>query len=608
MPVVVELDDTGEHILINAEWRYKELCKSIPGANWHEKSKVWRLPTSWSGCLALRSTFKNDLEIGPRLADWAQTELATRINPSNMLREITEYESGDPDLFPHQRAGVAFLATAKRALLADEPGLGKTAQAIRALAELTRRGETVFPALVVCPNTVKTNWEREFAKWWPGIRVQVIHGTAAQRRKQFETWLKAEENDPRPHVFVVNWESLRAHSRLAPYGNTALVKCKEHGGEDEKISAARCEVHLRELNQIEFKSVIADEIHRSKDPKAKQTRALWAATGDANIRFALTGTPIAKDVSDIWSILHWLNPSEWPTKSKWIDRMVDTVLNAFGGLHILGLKPTMRDEFFASINPRVRRMLKQVVLPHLPPVLHEERFVEMSAKQKKAYSQMRDHMISELENGDVLLAPSPLTQMTRLLQFSVACAEMVEDPATGESKALLSEPSATVDAVFDDIVNGDFGDDSVAISSVSRQLLELLSARLSKAGIEHGMITGEVSPDIRQKSIDDFQEGRTKFILFTVQAGGVGVTLTKARRLLRILRPYSLVDDKQSNDRVHRIGSEQHDSIMITDYVVQGTVQERVQEILETKSANAEEVVRDHEQLLKLLREDKANK
>lgn len=608
MPVVVELDETGEHILINAEWRYKELCKSIPGSNWNAKANVWRLPTSWSGCLALRSTFKNDLEIGPRLSAWAMEEVTRRINPANALRELTEYSLGDPDLFPHQRAGVAFLATAKRALLADEPGLGKTAQAIRALAELTRQGEQVFPALIVCPNTLKTNWEREFQKWWPGIRVQVINGTAVQRRKQFNTWFKAEEGEPKPHVFVVNWESLRTHSRLAPYGNTALVKCKEHGGEDEKISATRCEIHPRELNGIEFKSVIADEIHRSKDPKAKQTRALWSATGNAGIRFALTGTPIANDVSDIWSILHWLDPEEWPTKSKWIDRMVDTVLNAFGGLHILGLKPQMRAEFFASINPRMRRMLKKVVLPNLPPILHEERFVEMSAKQKKAYAQMRDHMISELEDGDVLLAPSPLTQMTRLLQFSVAYAEMVEDPVTGESKALLSEPSATADAVFDDIINGDFGEDSVAVSSVSRQLLELLSAKLTKAGIDHGMITGEVSPDIRQKSIDDFQEGRTKFILYTVQAGGVGVTLTAARRLLRILRPYSLVDDKQANDRVHRIGSEIHDSIMITDYVVKDTVQERVQEILETKSASAEEIVRDHEQLLKLLKEDKAKK
>jgi SNF2 family DNA or RNA helicase len=608
MPVTVELDEGGENIRIQSELRYKELIKTIPGTQWDKKNNVWHLPTSWSACLALRGTFGHDLVIGPELLKWSLHEYNTRVSPSMYYREITNMEDGDPDLFPHQRAGVHFLATARRALLADEPGLGKTAQAIRALAAILKQGENPFPVLVVCPNTLKTNWEREFAKWWPGVRVLVIHGTAAQRRKQFDTILNPKEDEPTPHVVVVNWESLRAHSRLAPYGSIAFVRCIEHGGADENITALRCEVHPRELNQIEFGAVIADEIHRSKDPKAKQTRALWAATGEADIRFALTGTPIARDVLDLWSILHWLDPKEWPTKSKWIDRMVDVMSNAFGGIHVLGVKAQRTDEFFAGVNPRMRRMLKAVVLPWLPEVVYERRSVEMLPKQKKAYTQMRDHMIAELEDGSYLLAPSPLTQTTRLLQFASAYAELVEDPNTGETKVILSEPSGTIDSVMDDILSGDFGDDSVAISSVSRQLLELLSARLTKAKIAHGMITGAVSPDIRQAHIDDFQNGRTKYILFTVQAGGVGVTLTAARRLLRIQRPWSLVDDKQANDRVHRIGSEIHDSIIITDYVVEGTVQERVQDVLDGKGESFEEIVKDQAQLLKMLHSETEKK
>jgi SNF2 family DNA or RNA helicase len=108
------------------------------------------------------------------------------------------------------------MVSARRGLLADEPGLGKTAQAIRALKALKDKGEDVFPALVVCPNTLKTNWEREFDKWWPGINVQVIKGTPTQRRKAFED--EAE-------VYVINWESLRTHSRLSPYGSIALARC-----------------------------------------------------------------------------------------------------------------------------------------------------------------------------------------------------------------------------------------------------------------------------------------------------------------------------------------------------------------------------------------------
>lgn len=598
MAILAELDDAGTQIILHAEWRYKELCKSIPGASWNAKEGVWKIPLGWASCLALRSTFLNDLEIGPRLTLWAQNELDVRINKANTLRDL-EAPSDDLDvnldLFPHQRAGVEFLAAARQALLADEPGLGKTAQAIRALKRLQEHGEDVFPALIVCPNTLKKNWAREFEMWWPGTSVQVIKGTANQRRKQLET-----EAD----VYVINWESLRTHSRLAPYGSIALARCTACGGHDEKVTLNRCEVHERELNHIEFRSVIADEVHRSKQPKSKQSRALMAATGAAEFRFALTGTPIANDVIDLWSILHWLSPKEWPSKTRWIDRMVDTMLNAFGGMLVLGVKPHMQDEFYKGINPRMRRMLKARVLPWLPPVINERRDVEMSTKQAKAYKQMKELMIAELEgSGEILMAPSALTQTTRLLQFASSYAEMVVDETTGESRAVLAEPSAKVDSLMADIEAGDFGDDSVAVCAVSRQLIELLSARLTKAKIPHGLITGAISEDDRQDAIDDFQSGRIKWILFTAQAGGVGVTLTAARRLIMLQRPWSLVDYKQALDRVHRIGSEIHDSVVIMDYVTEGTIEERVIEVLDTKADNFEQIVRDKDKLLAMLKD-----
>jgi SNF2 family DNA or RNA helicase len=598
LPVSVELSENNKHVVINAEWRLKELCKSIPGAKWDSTAMVWSVPASWATCLALRSTFKNDLVIGPRLTDWAGNELANRITPANELRDLETLEDpSNEDLFPHQRAGVKFLATAKRALLADEPGLGKTAQAIRALKQLQDSGTPVFPALIVCPNTLKKNWTREFDKWWPGLDIQIIKGSATQRRKQF--------GEP-AQIFIINWESLRGHSRLAPYGSVALARCTECGGHDDKVTENRCEVHKRELNQIDFKAVVADEIHRSKEPKSKGTRALWAATGDADIRYALTGTPIANNVLDLWSILHWISPEEWPSKTRWIDRMVNTMINAFGGMMVLGIKPHMEPEFYAALNPRMRRMLKAKVLPWLPEMMFERRDVEMSTKQKKAYDQMRDMMIAELEGGEALTAPSVLTQTIRLLQFASSYAEIAANEETGEIKAVLADPSCKVDALMDDIKSGDFGNDSVAVCAVSRQLIYLLSAALTKEKIEHGLITGAQNEDERQQAVDDFQAGKIKWILFTAQAGGVGITLTAARRLIMLQRPWSLVDHRQALDRVHRIGSEIHDSIIVTDYVTEGTIEERVIQVLETKADNFEQIVRDKDKLLTLLKDDKA--
>jgi SNF2 family DNA or RNA helicase len=610
MTVLVDVDTTsGKHIIMRAEWRYKELCKSLPGASWSPKEEVWRIPLSWASCLALRSTFKTDLEIGPDLTSWASNERTVRVDPSMAMRDIENDDEGDADLFPHQRAGVKYLATAERALLADEPGLGKTAQAIRTLKKLHDEGKQVFPALIVCPNSLKKNWEREFTKWWPEVNVQVIRGTAVQRRHQFDLFINPKEDEPQPQVAVINWESLRTHSRLAPYGSISLARCPDCGGENPAVTVTRCEVHPRELNQIEFHSVVADEIHRSKDPKSKQTRALWSATGNARFRYALTGTPIANNVLDLWSILHWISPEEWPSKSKWLDRFVDTMLNAFGGLMVIGVKAQMDQEFHATIDPRMRRMLKARVLPWLPEIMFQRRDVEMSAKQKKAYEQMRDHMIAELEEStELMTAPSVLTQTLRLLQFASSYATMDVDPVTGETKTTLAEPSCKIDALMDDIDSGDFGDDSVAVSAVSRQLIDLLSARLTKAGIAHGRITGGQTDEERQQAVDDFQAGKIKWILFTVQAGGVGITLTAARRMVRLQRPWSLVDDKQALDRVHRIGSEIHDSILVTDYVTEGTIEERVVDVLDTKAENFEQVVRDRDKLKDMLTAEKKRK
>jgi SNF2 family DNA or RNA helicase len=286
--------------------------------------------------------------------------------------------------------------------------------------------------------------------------------------------------------------------------------------------------------------------------------------------------------------------------------MVNTMINAFGGMMVLGIKPHMEPEFYAALNPRMRRMLKAKVLPWLPEMMFERRDVEMSTKQKKAYDQMRDMMIAELEGGEALTAPSVLTQTIRLLQFASSYAEIAANEETGEIKAVLADPSCKVDALMDDIKSGDFGNDSVAVCAVSRQLIYLLSAALTKEKIEHGLITGAQSEDERQQAVDDFQAGKIKWILFTAQAGGVGITLTAARRLIMLQRPWSLVDHRQALDRVHRIGSEIHDSIIVTDYVTEGTIEERVIQVLETKADNFEQIVRDKDKLLTLLKDDKA--
>lgn len=471
-------------------------------------------------------------------------------------------------LLPFQRPGVAFLVRNRHAILADPPGLGKTAQLIRTLQVLTELGERPLPALVVCPNSLKVStWSSELAKWAPELTAQVVDGGAAKRRKQ----LTADAD-----VFILNWEALRLHSRLAGYGTIALT---------EKDQT------LKELNQMGLRTVIADEAHKSKDPKAAQTRALWALLHSAEFRYLATGTP--GNIEDLWALLHGIEPTWFPAKTKYLDRYADTSVNYFGGLDVHGIKPETKDEYFRVIDPLMRRIPKEAALPQLPPVLPLAiRHTPMLPKQRRAYEQMREHMIANLDN--LLVAPNPLAQLGRLNQLASASAEVDE-----QGNVTLVAPSPKVDDMVD--LLEELGDEPLVVAAVSRQLIELAAERLKRLNIPHGLVTGAQSGYERAEAIRQFQDGRLRVILLTLGAGAEGITLTRAQRMLFMQESYSEVQNIQARDRIHRIGSEGHAFIQIIVQITPGTIEEARRELVETKALRMEEIVRDRSTILRLL-------
>ena len=596
----IDLNDPSKIVIDKFEWRFQELLKSLPSAKYKDQKYYFNL--SWQMCLALRYTLKEHLEIGPNLAAWAENEYQTVILPAFNLRNAPDAE-GYPRLFPHQRADVKFLSTAKRAILANGMGSGKSQSAFSTVRALYEKGEDVFPVLVVAPNSTKGSWAREIEEVWPGLTVAVIDGTATKRRKLFE--------QP-AHVYVINWESVRSHSRLMPFGSTALKKCTEHGGLDKNVKPTACEAHDKELNKIDFKVVIGDEIHRIKDPSSKVARAFKAATGDAEYRFAMSGTPIASSPEDLFSVLHWLYPHAYPSKTKFLDRFCETHFNSFGARIVIGIKKEMEQEFFAGLDPFLRRMPKEAILPFLPPIIRERRDVEMGTKQKKAYEQMKEQMIAELDDS-VVHTTSPLTKAMRLLQFASAYAETeVADVYNKKTKMVekklivkLSDPSSKLDAFMDDIEG--FGDESVIVFAQSKQLVNLLSARMTKAKIPHGLITGDQDTKERDFHMKNFQEGVTKFVLCTIGAGGTGITLTKGSVMVFLQRDWSMIGNLQAEARGHRIGSQIHEKVLIIDYVTAGTVEELVFEAVAAKTNNLQAILRDAELMIKVL-ENRATK
>jgi len=589
----VEISSREPRIVVATSWNEKELVKAIPGSRWNATEKEWSVPLTMVACSQLKGQFHDTLEVGPQLTKWVWNEYNTRVKPAMEQRSKFEFNGSgfilDSRLYDFQQWGASWLITAGSGLLGDEMGTGKTIQVLAAMAHL----EDSLPALVIAPNSVKANWAKEAATWLPRATPYVLTGTATAKAKL----IAAAAKDPTALV-ITNFESTHKLSRLSGYGSIRLLRCRECDKQYgvEGLRASSCEVHPRPLNDISFKTVVVDEAHRIKDPKAKQTRACWAlASGDSVVRrWALTGTPMANDPSDLWSIMHYVAPDEYPTKSKFVDLYCLLSWNVHGGMDVVGINPERREEFFKIFDPRFRRMPKALVLTQLPPKIRQTRLVEMTPKQRKAYDEVQSTLATRLADGSVLVARTNLSAQVRLLQLAssyciVDYGETPDDPSTWTVE--LAEPSPKLDELM--AVLDELGDRPVVVAAEQRRLIELACARLDKAGIPYGLITGAVDAYDRQRYLEDFQAGKLRVLLFTLKAGGTGLTMTAADTMIRLQRSWSLIDNMQGEDRVHRIGSEIHESINIIDIITQDTVEEPQVMRLYDKQRRLEEITRD---------------
>lgn len=590
MPVYAELEESGR-VLLSSDMPYRDqgqIKDNIAGARYVKKTDQWTVPCTWAAYQQLYGAFGDQVQIGPQFNSWVYEEYQNRIEPSLKLRDALDAE-GDPDLFPYQRAGVAFMRTAKRALLTDPPGAGKTVQTIRAIRSIwATDGIDPFPAIVVAPKNMTITWKREFDKWFPGLVVTIVKGNATQRRKAIAT---------PSHVYVVSYEGLKAHSRLASYGSIALRRCQvcDPSITDPKYTQAKCHRCDKELNRIPFTTVVADEAHRLQDPKSQQTRAVWAIQTDATkYVFGLTGTPVTDQPDTMWGALHLVAPDEHPSKTYYIDRYCYMKPNLWSqGNEIAGLLPQRKGELFAIIDPRLRRMPKDIILPHLPPKTTTVEYIDMDPKQAKAYKQLSEgHMA--LVDGGVLVTGDNLGAATRLTQFASAYAEMLDD-----GSIRMTMPSNKVAALLDKL--HDLQGEAVAVFAQSKQLIEMASIAMKEKGLHHALVVGGQTEDQRDQQIRMFQEGKVQYLLGTIGAGGEGITLTRASTMIRLQRSWSNVQNIQVENRIHRIGSEIHEHINIIDFVSNDTLEVGQLNLLALKNERLQEILRDPEMVQKLL-------
>lgn len=579
MPTTIRADvsDDGKRINVECNVVERDLVMQVPGARYNKETGIVHTPCTFASCKQLRGILGERLEIGDSLYKWAVAEIQDRIDPCMILRQATKVS--DPGglcegLYPFQQAGTHFLIAAQQAILADEVGSGKTIQAIAAA-----RAINALPVLVICPNSVKRSWEKEIEKWWPGTPTYVVDG---DKKKRAKTILDCGD---RPGFCIINYESVRLHSRLSGYGSMALSA-------EEK--------RPKELNQVPWSLMIVDEAHRCSNPTSKQTRAIWKISETVPLRWAMTGTPLTNKPDSLWPLLHFINPDEWPSKTAFIQRYCDWVNNYWGqGITVTGLNEANKEEFFSIFDPRFRRMPKAVILPDLPPIQMIRRYIDMSPEQARGYRTMARDMVAVDENGELIIAVNPISKLTRTIQYSSASIHK-----TDEDKIRLTDPSNKLDALMDDLDDYLAAEESVVVFAVHRQLIEMAELRLQDKKISYSVIKGGQSSTERQEMVDRFQEGEVPVCLAVIAAGGTGLNLHRARIAIFLQRPWSSIDYQQAMGRVHRIGSEVHDSVLIISYVSPGTVEIGQLAVLEGKAQSLEEIVRDKESITRLLNGD----
>lgn len=576
--------------------------KSVPGAKFDWDRKVWLAPPEPDAAERILHSIQPNAD--PEISEWikqARTsqaqELVTPL-PEDAKLLIPwatqrcpwqpETVNGQPfnGLMRHQRPAVDLLADQCRALLADEMGIGKTIQAISAVAEHCERTETAmreYPKLVVSPNSVKGTWARELERWLGTAEpYQIIDATTPKaRHNQLVRSIEGNE------WVIVNYEQLRTYKdkvRLKNGGIKTIEKMKEpllafpelHPIDPDELARynfQKLERLSRQSSNPSWLAAIADEIHRAKNRKAKQARGLWHV--QAPIMFGLTGTPIQNSPDELWSILHWLWPKEYTAYWRFYEMYVDYYEGHFGKV-ITGVKNP--DALRFELVGRLVRRTKSEVLD-LPGKVRITVPVTLGVEQRKLYERAETEVWLEvekaLEAGDasaarLAQAAAAGQSATTLYRLPNGAARTVRLRQVLSTPALLggNDDSAKLDYVQDRILDNAHKQHIVYSEFVDT--CSILADRLRKHGLRVDTYTGKVDQSRRTELEDEFQRGEIDVLIGTIEAMNTGITLTAGDTQHWLERHWNPKQNEQGEDRQDRIGQDTKVTIYI--YEAQDTV------------------------------------
>jgi SWI/SNF-related matrix-associated actin-dependent regulator 1 of chromatin subfamily A len=509
----------------------------IPSARWNMEEKYWQVSTT-------------DYQYLQIMAQWAKKKgYITNVCGGKEEEPVIDYTIPEmPKLevphgmkiepYDYQKEGIAYALKAKRCIFGDEPGLGKTAQAIGAVMIAK-----AWPCLVVCPAALKVNWQREFMKFG-GLNAIILDDRNKATWQNFYS-VKKPNGDALCNVFITNYESLKKF----------FVQ-----GINDSVRFTMRAIHFDDRVKL-FKSVIIDESHKCKSRKTQQSKFVQGIAKGKEYVFELTGTPVVNNNEDLIEQLTIM------------DRLED-----FGGYRKFEERycggenkaSHMRELNYYLTKICFFRRLKKDVLKQLPEktrsylIVDIDNMKEYRDAEKNLIDYLRNYRNADDEKIERAIRGQVMVQMSVLKQIS----------AKGKIKSAADIIHNTID-----------GGDKLIVFCFLKQVV----ADLKKEFPDAVTVTGSDNEREKQLAVDSFQTKKDcRLIILNYRSGGVGLTLTAASNVLFVEFPWTYSDCCQAEDRAHRNG--QKNAVNCNYLLGNGTIDEYMYNIIQTKKDIANEV------------------
>jgi superfamily II DNA or RNA helicase len=451
-------------------------------------------------------------------------------------------------LRPYQERGLHWLACLRDrglgACLADDMGLGKTIQLLTLLLREQERmaPKRPGPTLLICPTSVVTNWERETKRFAPSLSLMVHHGADRRTGTSFA-------REAAKHHLVISTYSLVARD-------------------------------LAHLQAVEWLGVVLDEAQNVKNDAAKQSQAVRQLRGQ--YRAALTGTPIENRLSELWSLMDFLNPGYLGTGAAF-KRNFAYPIERFGD-------SARANQLRKLVAPFVLRRLKTdpTVISDLPEKQEMKVYCSLTKEQASLYEAVVEQMMAKLKKVEgIQRRGHVLASLTKLKQICNHPTHYLAEDDLG--MASRSGKLARLEEMLEELLDTD---DRALIFTQYAEMGKLLKARLAERfGIDVPFLYGSVPTKHRQQMVDDFQaeEGGPRVFLLSLKAGGLGLNLTRANHVFHFDRWWNPAVEDQATDRSFRIG--QTRNVQVHKLISAGTLEERIDFLIERKRGLADKVV-----------------